>query len=106
MAWVRGWLGTRAMARTRFGVGVSNHTIDQAITQRVAAMLAEFLRTFGARKDACRKRLKHWATVFCFIPSFIASSILLSTTGARQNGLQEKIVDMTLKHSRQRCLKH
>ena len=51
----------------------------------VAAVLAEFLRqrgTFRIRKDACRKRLKHWATVFCFIPSFIASSISLSATGA------------------------
>ena len=48
---------------------------------------------------AYRKRLKHWATVFCFIPSFIASSIPLSATGAKQNGLQGKIVDMTLKHA-------
>ena len=31
--------------------------------------------------------------------------ILLSVTGVKQNGLQEKIVDMTLKHSRQRRLK-
>ena len=34
----------RAVTRTRFGVGVSNHTINQAATQRVAAVLAEFLR--------------------------------------------------------------
>ena len=87
---------------------VELHTIDQAATQRVAAVLAGFLRqrgTFRIRKDAFRKRLKHWATVFSFIPSFIASSISLSATGAEQNGLQGKIVDMTLKHSRQRCLK-
>ena len=60
---------------------------------------------FRIRKDACRKRLKHWATVFCFIPSFIASSIPWGATGDKQNGLQGNIVDMTLKHSRQRCLK-
>ena len=85
-----------------------DHTIGQAATQWVAAVLAEFLRqrgTFRIRNDACRKRLKHWVTVFCFISSFIASSILLSATGAEQNGLQGKIVDMTLKHLRQRCLK-
>ena len=62
------------------------------------------LCTFGIRKDACRERLKQWATVFCFISSFIASSILLSATGAKQNGLQGEIVDMTLKHW-QRCPK-
>ena len=33
----------RAVARTGFGVGVSNHTIDQAATLRVVAVLAEFL---------------------------------------------------------------
>ena len=96
------------MARTRFGVGVPNHTIDQAATQRMAAVLAEFLTQrgiFRIRNDACRKRMKHWAIVFSFIPSFIASLISLSTTGAEQNGLQGKIVGMTLKHSRQRCLK-
>ena len=96
------------MARTGFNTGVSNYTIDQVAIQRAAAVLAEFLRqrgTFRIRKVACRKRLKHWATVFYFIPSFIASSILLSATGAKQSGLQGKIVDMTLKHSRQRCLK-
>ena len=60
--------------------------IDQAATQRVVAMLAEFLRqrgTFRTRKGACRKTLKHWATVF---PSFIA----------RENRGYD---------SRQRCLK-
>ena len=31
--------------------------------------------------------------MFRFIPSFIVSSILLSATGVKQNGLQEKIVD-------------
>ena len=35
---------------------------------------------------------------------FIASSISLSATGAEQNGLQRKLW-MTLKHSRQWCLK-
>ena len=45
------------------------------------------------RVAACRTRLKHWATVFCFI-SFVASSIP-SSAGAKQNGLQGKIVHMT-----------
>ena len=87
---------------------VEPHTIDQAATQRVAAVLAEFLAqrgTFRVRKDACSKRLKHWATVFSFIPSFITNSISLSATGAEQNCLQGKIVDMTLGRSGQRCLK-
>ena len=92
------------MARTGFNTGVSNYTIDQVAIQRAAAVLAEFLRqrgTFGIRKDACRTRLRHWATALSFIPSFIASSISLSAIGAKQNGLQGKIVDMILKHSRQ-----
>ena len=42
-------------------------------------------------------------SVLFFIPSFIVSSILLSATGVKQNSLQEKIVDMTLKHSRENC---
>ena len=49
--------------------------------------------SFRIRKDACRKRSKHWATMSSFIPSFIASSISLSATSAEQSGLQGKIVD-------------
>ena len=82
---------------------VQLHTIDQAATQRVAALLAESLRqrgTFRIRKDACRKRLKHWATVFFFIPSFTVNSVPSSAIGAEKNSLQGKIVDMSLKHSR------
>ena len=59
-------------------------------------MLAEVLRqrgTFRIRKDACRKRLKHWATVFFFIPSFTVNSVLSSAIGAEKNSLQGKIVD-------------
>ena len=55
---------------------------DQAGTLRAAVI----------RKDACKTRWKHWATVFISIPSFIASSILSSA-------------GVTLKLSRQRCLK-
>ena len=82
--------------------------IDQATIPRVDAILAKFLvqkKTFVIRKDAYKKRLKSWAIKFFSTPNFIASSISLNGTGVGQNGLQKKIVSMTLKHSRQRCLK-
>ena len=88
---------------------VQPHIIDQAVILRVAAALAEFLKQSGTsriRKVACKRRWRHWATECFFILSFTVSLILLSATGAEQNGLQEKTVGSTLKDSRQQYLKH
>ena len=92
------------MARRRFSIGVSNRTIDQAVLQRVSAALAEFLRqsaTSRIRKVAYKRRLRHWAARCFFTLRFIVSLILSSAAGAEKNGLQEKTVGSTLKHSRQ-----
>ena len=78
--------------------------IDQAVLLRVAAALAGSLRQNGTsriRKAACKRRSEHWAAECFFTLSIIVSLILSSATGAEQNGLQEKTVSSTLKHSRQ-----
>ena len=56
--------------------------------QSIRKMIEERERqrgTFRIRQDACRKRLKHWATVFSFIPSFIERYWCRAKWFARKN---------------------
>ena len=76
------WQETAALSEPKRGLALERPTTHNrpGCARRALAVVI--------RKDAGKKRLKHWTTVFCII----ASSIL--STGVEQNGLREKIAGL------------
>ena len=55
----------------------ATHNRPGCVPEGGLAALAEFLRIFRIREDACKRRQKRWVTVFFSTQSFIVSSILV-----------------------------